>query len=412
MYGYPIPILRVKKVTVADGAGPLLFAPLSEIPSIGRNLIYVSTYSVFVALCIPIAFTQNITELLVLRFLQGFAGSPCFANGGASLSDMYSEKSAPYAMALWICAAYGGPAVGPVLSAFAVPTKGWRWPFQEELWLSGITTVLFCLFCPETSTPTILHRRAQRLRKLTGYKNIKSRSEVMQEHLTPRAVASKALVRPIEISFKDPAIAFANFYVALVYGTYWSFFDVFPLVYTPMYKLNPGQTGLIFLCIILSCAIGCISYVTYNHLVLNRSLRRYGFIIPEQHLLPAVFASFLPVIGLLIFGWTSRPDIHWIVSVIGIIIDCAGVYIIIQCITIYISCTYSGYAASLFAANGFLRSVAAAGAIHFARPMFDNLGVGWGVSILAGISTLGIVGILVIYRYGKKLRAKSKFALS
>ena len=388
-----------------------MLAPLSEIPSIGRNLVYILSYSVFVVLCILVAFTENFAELLVLRFLQGLAGSPCFANSGATMTDLYSQTISPYAMAIWICASYGGPAVGPILSALVVPMEGWRGPFNEILWLSAAILILFC-FCPETSSSTILRGRAQRLRKLTGSEKIKSRSEIMQQHQAPKDVAISALIRPAQISFQDPAIAFANFYIALVYGTYWSFFDVFPLVYSPMYQLGSIQTGLIFLSIILSCAIGCISYSLYVRLVLNPSLKRRGEIIPEQHLLPAVFASFLLPVGLLIFGWTSRPDIHWIASVVGIVINCIGVYTIILCVSMYISCTYPGYDASLFAANGFLRAAAAAGAIHFARPMFDNLGVGWGITILAGVSTLGVVGIVFIYRYGQKLREKSKFAQS
>lgn len=70
------------------GIGPLLFAPLSEIASIGRNWVYVPTFTIFVILSIPTALVDNYAGLLVLRFLTGFFGSPCLANGGASVGDM------------------------------------------------------------------------------------------------------------------------------------------------------------------------------------------------------------------------------------------------------------------------------------------------------------------------------------
>jgi len=54
----------------------------------------------------------------------------------------------------------------------------------------------------------------------------------------------------------------------------------------------------------------------------------------------------------------------------------------------------------------------AAGCILFARPLFINLGVAKGVSVLAGLSTLGIFGMVAIYLTGAKLRARSKFAQS
>ena len=56
--------------------------------------------------------------------------------------------------------------------------------------------------------------------------------------------------------------------------------------------------------------------------------------------------------------------------------------------------SYPQYAASLFAGNDLCRSAFAFAAILFARPMFLNLGIGRGVSLLAGLSVLGIVSFV------------------
>jgi MFS transporter, DHA1 family, multidrug resistance protein len=90
------------------GIGPLIFSPLSEIPVVGRNPVYVATMFLFVILSIPTAFAKSFATLLVLRFLTGFFGSPCLASGGASLGDIYSLMSLPYAMMAWVAAAYCG----------------------------------------------------------------------------------------------------------------------------------------------------------------------------------------------------------------------------------------------------------------------------------------------------------------
>ncbi len=90
------------------GVGPLLFSPLSEIPRIGRNPVYIITMFLFVILSIPVAFVDNFAGLIVLRFLQGFFGSPCLASGGASMADMHSMLSLPFAMIAWVAAAYCG----------------------------------------------------------------------------------------------------------------------------------------------------------------------------------------------------------------------------------------------------------------------------------------------------------------
>jgi DHA1 family multidrug resistance protein-like MFS transporter len=90
------------------GIGPLIFSPLSEIPRIGRNPVYIVTMFLFVIVSIPTALVKNYPGLMVLRFLQGFFGSPCLASGGASLQDIYSMMSIPYAMMAWVSAAYCG----------------------------------------------------------------------------------------------------------------------------------------------------------------------------------------------------------------------------------------------------------------------------------------------------------------
>jgi DHA1 family multidrug resistance protein-like MFS transporter len=100
------------------GVGPLIFSPLSEIPRIGRNPVYIITMFLFVVLSIPTALVNNFAGLMVLRFITGFFGSPCLASGGASLGDMYSLMNLPYAMMAWVSAAYCGRKLLPVAPDF------------------------------------------------------------------------------------------------------------------------------------------------------------------------------------------------------------------------------------------------------------------------------------------------------
>lgn len=404
--------LPLSLYVLAYGIGPLLFAPLSEIPKIGRNPVYVATFTLFFILSFPTAVVDNFAGLLVLRFLQGFFGSPCLANGGASMQDMYSLLKLPYALTVWVASAYCGPALGPLLSGYAVTAKGWRWSLWEIVWISAPILIAMYLFVPETSTPNILLRRAARLRQLTGDRRLRSQSEIDQAGLKPRAVLISALIKPIEITIKDPAIAFVNVYTSLVYGIYYSFFEVFPLVYPVMYGFSLGMIGVVFLCILVSCSIGIIVYIAYIRWHLIPDILKNGMRVQESRLQPALLAVFGPPIGLFLFAWTANPDIHWIASVIGITIYGATVFVVMQCVFVYVPLSYPQYAASLFAGNDFFRSALACGSIMFARPLFINLGVGRGVSLLAGLSTLGIIGMFTLYFIGAKLRARSKFAIS
>lgn len=393
------------------GIGPLLFSPLSELPAIGRNPVYIWTMFLFVIISIPAALVTNYEGLMVLRFLQGLFGSPCLANGAASLGDMYSMMSLPYALIAWVSAAYCGPALGPLLSGFSVPIMGWRWSLLEIIWAAAPVFVVMLLFLPETSTPTLLLRRAQRLRKATGNERFMSQSEIDSQKLDKRAVIIDALIKPLEITIKDPAILFVQIYTAIIYGIYYSFFEVFPLVYPVYYGMDYGEIGLVFLCVLVACLIGVAVYISYLYFYMNPRIARHGFPVQENRLVPALVAAFGPTIGLFIFAWTARPDIHWVVPTIGITIYGATVFVVMQCIFVYVPLSYPQYAASLFAGNDFFRSALAFASVLFARPLYSDLGVARGTTLLAGLSTIGIVGIWVLYFYGARLRSKSKFAV-
>ncbi|KAJ9604659.1 hypothetical protein H2200_010773 [Cladophialophora chaetospira] len=402
--------LPLSLYVLAYGVAPLLFAPLTEIPMIGRNSIYIATFILFFIISIPTAATNSFAALLVLRFLQGFFGSPAVANAGASFGDLYSIMYFPYPLGWWVWSAWGGPALGPLISGFAVSAKNWHWSLWEMVWMSSPLVIILILFLPETSAANILLRRAQRLRKVTGDPRFQAQSEIDQKNLTFRNIAVHALIKPVEIMLKDPAVFFVNMYTSLFYATYFTFFEVFPLVFPVMYGFNLGETGLAFLPCQIGATLGLLTYFAYLRWYMIPDNKKNGLREQEHRLVPGIFGSFFFPIGLFIFAWTSRPDIHWTVPILGIVLFVFGTYFILQSIFVYVPLSYPKYAASLFAANDFTRSSFAAGSILYARPLFVNLGVDKGVSVLASISVLGIVGMVLMYYYGAKLRARSSFA--
>ncbi|EPE24922.1 MFS general substrate transporter [Glarea lozoyensis ATCC 20868] len=403
-------VLPLSLYVLAYGIGPLVFAPLSEIPSIGRNPVYYLTFIVFFALSFPTAVVNNFAGLLVLRFLQGFFGSPALANAGASFSDMYSLLYVPYPLSWWVFSAWGGPALGPLMAGFAVAAENWRWSLWEIVWMAAPMLVALLILLPETSTPNILLRRAQRLRKLTGNERLQAQSEIDQKNMKASSILVEALIKPIEITIKDPAIFFVNIYTALFYGIYYTFFEVFPLVFPPMYGFNLGQIGLAFLACQIGATFALLIYFAYLHYYMIPDNITHGLRAQEHRLVPALFGSFLLPIGLFIFGWTANPSIHYVVPLIGVIIFVMGTFFVLQSIFVYVPLSYPQYAASLFAGNDLVRSAMAAGSIVYARPLFVNEGIGRGVSVLAGLSTLGVFGMVGLYVFGARLRARSKFA--
>ena len=271
-------------------------------PVIGRNPPYMITFALFVILIIPSAVVDNFAGLIVLRFLQGFFGSPCLATGGASLQDMFSLIKIPYVLTLWAFSATCGPALGPVISGFSIPVEGWRWFAWEMLWLSGPIWILLFFALPETSPSNILLRRANRIRKRTGMTHFRAQSEIDQANIKLRDLMIESLWRPIQIMILDPAVAFTGVYTSLIYGIYFSFFECFPIVYIGMYGFNLGQMGLTFLSITVGVILAILMYWAYIWYVVEPDLRKNGLGAPEKRLVPALAASFLLPIGLFIFG--------------------------------------------------------------------------------------------------------------
>ncbi len=193
----------------------MFLTPFQELPAFGRNPIYISTLFFFIIFQIPIVTATNIQTVLAFRFLTGFFGSPALATGGASMGDIYPSDQLAYVIGVWALGAVAGPITGPVIGGFAAQANGWRWPQYELLWISAFGFIFLSLVLPETYGPTILLKRAQRLRKFTGNQQLRSQSEKDAEGESLRQIFTEALVRPIVLAL-EPVLLFANVYLGFV----------------------------------------------------------------------------------------------------------------------------------------------------------------------------------------------------
>lgn len=87
----------------------------------------------------------------------------------------------------------------------------------ETLWLSALILVLLLACLPETSASTLLYWKAKRLRKASGNTISATKGTTNRKDLNIAQIVKFALVKPFEISIKDPAIAFTHVYVRVYY---------------------------------------------------------------------------------------------------------------------------------------------------------------------------------------------------
>ncbi|KAJ6568410.1 major facilitator superfamily domain-containing protein [Mycena vulgaris] len=399
---------------LAYGIGPMFLTPLQELPLLGRNPVYMATLFLFVIFQIPIITAKNMNTVLAMRFMTGLFGSPALATGGASMGDIYPPSQFPYVLGIWALGAVAGPITGPVIGGFAAQAESWRWPMLELLWISAFSLVFLCLFLPETNGPTILLRRAKRLRALTGNPELKTATERAEESETVGEIVYEALVRPFVLAM-EPVLMFANVYLGFVYAIFYLWFEAFPLVFSDIYHFNEGLSGLPFLGFLVS---GSITYTVYCLYQMYHIAPRYARaaaankqVPPEIKLEIGLMASIFIPTSLLLFGFASKASVHWIVPVIGAALYLPGIYLVFQSILTYITSAYRPeYEASVLAANDLFRSSIASVFPLFGRAFFHNLGLGPGSALLAGISFLLMVVYWLLLKYAHVLRRRSKYA--
>jgi DHA1 family multidrug resistance protein-like MFS transporter len=170
----------------------MVWAPISELPAVGRSPVYVVTLVVFVFFQFAVIYAKNFGMLLAFRFLTGVFGSPVLATGGASMGDIWNARVRDYMIAIWGCFAISAPVLGPLVGGFAFSAKGWTWTIWELLWISGFALVLLFFMLPETFAPNILSRRARRIRRITGDQKYASEAEIEIARVAPRVSIESA----------------------------------------------------------------------------------------------------------------------------------------------------------------------------------------------------------------------------
>ncbi|PVH88930.1 MFS general substrate transporter [Cadophora sp. DSE1049] len=380
------------------GLGPMLFAPMSEIPTIGRSRIYFWTLFAFVLLQLPTGYATNITMLLVFRFLTGFFGGPVLATGGATIMDIYPPQEVPYWIGIFGACGILGPVFGPLVGGFAAQAEGWRWTIWELTWLCAAVLIVL----------NILYRRAKRMRTATGDARFKSQSEVVAARVT-RSDELAILGRAFTLPFLEPVIFFVDMYSALLYGVLYLWFESFPLVFGDIYHFKIGQQGLVFLGIFVGGVITLPCYLLW--------IRRYivpqfsnPSVKPEVILPPTFFGAFALPICLFWYGWSSREEVHWMVPLVGSGFFTVSIITLFMPILTYLGMSYPQYAASVMAGNTLFRASCGVVFPLFARALFRNLGIGPGNSLLGGLSIVFMPIPFVLYYCGEKIRHRSKNA--
>ncbi|EMR85448.1 hypothetical protein ACHAO1_010735 [Botrytis cinerea] len=405
--GSEVVTLGVSLFVLGFAIGPLIWAPLSEL--YGRQVLFCGTYAILTIFNAGAAGAQNMQTLLIMRFIAGSFGSSPLTNAGGVIADMFSAAHRGVAMSIFAAAPFLGPVAGPIVGGFLGETEGWRWVEGLMAIFTGVVWIIGSLTIPETYSPVILRRRANKMSSMTG-KVYKSRAEVERGSKSISAEFKTALSRPWILLFTEPIVLLLSLYMAIVYGTLYMMFGAFPIVFQTGRGWSAGIGGLAF----CGVAVGMISAVFYslwdNKRYNATAARHNNAAPPEARLPPALVGSICLPVGLFWFAWTNSPSIHWIVSIIGTAPFGFGMVLVFLSVMNYLIDAYVLYAASVLAANSVLRSLSGAAFPLFTSYMYKNLGIHWASSIPAFLALACVPFPFLFYKYGASIRMKCKFA--
>ncbi|KAL7932455.1 major facilitator superfamily domain-containing protein [Trichoderma chlorosporum] len=384
--------------------GSLALAPMSEL--YGRQRVYLLCFSVWAILTIPCAIGPSLTTVITVRFLGGLFGAAMLSNAPGTVVDITKPEYLSLGMSVYCVAPLNGPVLGPLIGGFVYQYKGWRWTSWVVLILAAVALSAL-LTLKETYPPTILRRKAARLRKETDdprwwcqYDQKVSTLQLLKINLS----------RPLVMVVTEPILLFMDLWVALVYGILYLCFIAYPIVFSKHRSWGPGVSGLAY----LGIGVGTVAVIVCEPLIrsfINKQPRDpvTGRVLPEAAALVMGFGAILTSIGQLGFSWTCLPtSIHWIVPILfGIPFGAGNTFCFIYSNN-YLAGAYSIYAASALASSTVLRSVFG-GTLPLVGPkLYLALGPQWAGTLLGFLEVITIAIPFVFWRYGSKIRSKSR----
>ncbi|KAJ0160849.1 putative drug/proton antiporter YHK8 [Colletotrichum tanaceti] len=390
--------------------GPMFLSPLSEF--YGRRPIYIVSWSMYVIWIIPSAVAKNIATMIVARFLDGLSGSAFLAVSGGTVSDLFTRHELQAPMLMYSLAPFIGPCIGPLIGGFVNYNANWRWTYYVMIIWAFALLVAIGIFVPETYHPIVLRSKARKIRKETGDERWKAPVEKSTKSVIKTIGIS--LMRPFQLLFFEPMVLSLDIFSAILLGILYLFFGAFPLVFTNIHGFNLWQVGLTFLGILVGMFLAAATDPLWHHIRsrlmadLEKETGVEGASEPEFRLPPVICGAFLCPIGIFWFGWSLH--VHWIMPVIGSAIFGAGTLLVFTGIFTFLVDAYPLYAASSLASNAFVRCMFAAAFPLFGTQMYTKLGYSWASSLLAFLTLAMVPFPFVFFKYGKKIRGRSRFA--
>lgn len=209
-------------------------------------------------------FGQNITTLVICRFLAGLFASPGLTIGSATVADVWPLSARAIPMSAYVTAPFLGPMLGPLIGGFVVASKGWRWLQWITLFFT-VAILLPMLGMKETYKKQILKARKKKSLKES---NDSDATSMVSKVAFTRFIRHNVL-RPLKMLFTEPIPGLFALYVGFNFALQYSFYVAFPTVFQQQYEFDVHKQGLTFIGLGVGIMIGTV-LLTINNLYLYK----------------------------------------------------------------------------------------------------------------------------------------------
>lgn len=407
--GRVVATLGVSLYVLGFATGPVIWAPLSEL--YGRRPVLILSGFGFTIFQFAVATAKDIQTVMLCRAFGGAIGAAPMVVVPAAFADMFDNQQRGRVITLFVMTIFCVPIIAPVAGSFIVNSYlGWRWTEYITGIMGALSLVLVTLFYEETHHPIILVQKANEIKERTGNWMIHAAHDEFT--ITLKDIVEKNLTRPLYMLISEPIILLISLYNAFVYGILYLMLSAYPVIFAEGYRMHGGVAELPYLGMVIGMLAGGVFTFAMEGNYLKALKANNYKPVPEARLPPLFFGSFAFPIGIFWLFWTGNwpHRVHWMAPTASGVFTGFGLVTIFNASLNYIIDTYLVFAASAMAANTFLRSSFACAFPLFGVQMLHNMGVKWAGLLLALIGVVLIPVPFFFYRYGQKIREKSKYA--
>ncbi|KAK3168376.1 hypothetical protein OEA41_004823 [Lepraria neglecta] len=396
-----VAILGLSLYLLGIAFAPITTPHLSE--RYGRQAVYLVTLPIFALFILGASFSHSFAALAVCRFFAGFFGGPSLVLIEGTFADVWSAQITVAYYSVLAASSFTGAAAGPLIGGFIFAYGGWRWT-QWIVLILALPIYLFGIAMPDTYPREIQRRRAKRTG--TPLKLLPAQSGV-----TLADMFTVTFLTPIKMLVTEPVVIGLSLYVGFIFGVTFQFFISIPAVLELTYSFTVQQVGIAFSAAILGSILSTVMSMAIDFSVPHWCTKNHDGTVPEEYrMLPAMIGGLMVTTSLFWIAWTAKPSVHYLSPIFGTTLYIWGAMSIIISSISYLFDAYPprGTLSALTAAASFRLVIAAIIPLVIIQ-MITNLTGAWAVSTFGFISAAFAPIPWILYLFGARLRAHSKY---